>query len=69
MKTVSIEQANLDACIRDAQDDRVMITRNGLPVAIVVGVEGFDEEQLRLGADDGFWRLIAVRRQQKTMNR
>jgi hypothetical protein len=69
MKTVSIEQASLDACVRDAQGDRVMVTRNGLPVAIVVGIEGLDEEQLQLGASDTFWRLIAERRAQKSISR
>jgi hypothetical protein len=43
MKTVGIEQATLDACVREAQGDRVLVTRGGLPVAVVVGLEGLDE--------------------------
>ena len=47
MKTVDIQETSLDACVLDAQSDRVVITRGGNPVAIVVGVEGLDEEQAR----------------------
>jgi hypothetical protein len=69
MKTVGIEQATLDACVREAQGERVLVTRDGLPVAMVVGLEGLDEEQVRLGGDDQFWGLIVERRKQRTMNR
>ena len=48
MKTVDIHETNLDACVLDAQSDRVVIMRGGDPVAIVVGVQGLDEEQTRL---------------------
>jgi prevent-host-death family protein len=69
MKLVSLDRATLDACVRDAQRERVIITRNGKPVALIVGVEGLDEEQLQLGASDKFWKLITERRTQKTMSR
>ena len=69
MKTLGIEQATLDACVREAQGDRVLVTRDGLPVAMVVGLEGLDEEQLRLGSSDQFWKLISQRRQQPTVTR
>ena len=69
MKMISLEQVILDTCINDAQDERVVITRNGKPVALIVGVEGMDEEQLRLGSSDKFWKLIAERRVQKTISR
>lgn len=48
---------------------RVVITRNGKPVALIVGVEGMDEEQLQLGGSEKFWNLIAERRKQKTVSR
>ena len=63
MKTIDIHETNLDACVVDAQSDRVIITREGNPVAIVVGVQGLDEEQTQLGASDEFWKLICQRRQ------
>jgi antitoxin (DNA-binding transcriptional repressor) of toxin-antitoxin stability system len=69
MKTVDIQETSLDACVLDAQSDRVVITRGGNPVAIVVGVEGLDEEQARLGASDEFWKLISNRRKEPTLDR
>ena len=69
MKTVVLEQTNLDVCVNEAQRERVVITRNGKPVALIVGVEGMDAEQLQLGSSDKFWRLIEQRRKQKTISR
>lgn len=69
MKTVDIEQATLEACVRQAQGEHVVLTRNGLPVALLVGVEGLDEEKLHLGSSDDFWRLIVERRRHKTLTR
>ncbi len=69
MKTIVLEQATLDSCVREAQADRVVVTRDGVPVALVIGVEGLDEEQVKLGSSDEFWRLIVERRRQKTLNR
>ena len=69
MKVVGLEQASLDTCVNDAQHERVVITRNGKPIALIVGVEGIDKEQLELGSSDKFWRLIAERRAQKTLSR
>jgi len=69
MRTVSLERTTLDACVNDAQRERLIITRDGRPVALIVGVEGLDEEQLRLGSSDGFWTLISERRAQKTISR
>jgi hypothetical protein len=69
MKTVDIQETNLDACVIDAQSDRVVIMRGGNPVAIVVGVQGLDEEQVQLGASDEFWKLISSRRKEPTLDR
>jgi hypothetical protein len=69
VKTIQIEQATLDDCVRDARQERVMITQNGLPVALVIGLEGLDEEQVQLGSSDQFWKLIAERRTQQTIDR
>jgi hypothetical protein len=69
MKTVDIQETSLDACVFDAQSDRVVIMRGGNPVAIVVGVEGLDAEQTQLGASDKFWRLISDRRKEPTIDR
>ncbi len=69
MKTIGIEQTSLDACVRDAQQERVILTRGGAPVALIVGLEGLDAEQVDLGSSDAFWKLIAERRTQRTMSR
>ena len=69
MKTLGIEEITLDACVREAQGDRVLVTRDGRPVAMVVGLAGLDEDQLALGASDKFWQLITARRKQSTVTR
>lgn len=69
MKTVGIEQATLDSCVREAQDDRVLVTRAGRPVAIVVGLADFDEEQIRLGLSDEFWKMLSARRRESAITR
>jgi hypothetical protein len=69
MKTVDIQETSLDACVVAAQSDRVVITRGGNPVALVVGLEGLDEEQAELGASDEFWKLISARRKEPTLDR
>lgn len=69
MKTVSLERASLAMCVNDARRERVVITRNGKPIALIISVEGMDKEQLDLGSSDKFWRLIQRRRKQKTMTR
>jgi antitoxin (DNA-binding transcriptional repressor) of toxin-antitoxin stability system len=69
MKTVNLEQAKLDTCVAEAQQERVVVLRDGKPVALIVGVEGMDTEQLQLGSSDRFWKLIEERRKQKTLSR
>ena len=69
MKSVDIDQVSLDRCVIDAQRERVVILRDGKPVALMIGVEGLDEEQLQLGSSDRFWTLIGERRREKTMSR
>ncbi len=69
MIKIDLKRVNLDACVDEAQRERVVLTRKGKPVALVVGVEGMDEEQLGLGSSNKFWRLIAERRAQKVLSR
>jgi len=69
MKTVDIQETNLDACVLDAQSDRIIIMRGGNPVALVVGVQGLDAEQTQLGPSDEFWKLISARRKEPTLDR
>lgn len=69
MISVDLRKVTLDLCVSEAQHDRVVITRDGHPIALIVGVEGLDEEQLQLGSSNKFWRLITERRAQRTMSR
>jgi antitoxin (DNA-binding transcriptional repressor) of toxin-antitoxin stability system len=69
MKTVPMENATLDGCIAEAQRERVILTRNGDPIVLLVGVEGMDEEQIRLSSSPEFWKLIQDSRRQETISR
>lgn len=66
MKTVAMERADLKTCVANAKRGRVIVTRDGSPAALIVNIEGLDEEQLQLGSDDKFWKLIQRRRKEKT---
>ena len=70
MTQIGVERADLESCVRRAQQERLLITRKGRPVALVVGVQGMSAEQLELGtSSEKFWSLIAQRRRQGTMSR
>jgi antitoxin (DNA-binding transcriptional repressor) of toxin-antitoxin stability system len=69
MKQIGLEKAILEICISEAQRERVILTRQGKPVALIVGLEGSDTELLELGSSDKFWKLITKRRTQKTITR
>jgi antitoxin (DNA-binding transcriptional repressor) of toxin-antitoxin stability system len=69
MTTMNIEQATLEACLEKLQRERVILTRNGKPVALLVNVEGMDAEQIELGSSDKFWKLMAERRAQFIISR
>ena len=69
MKRMNVDKADLVSCVNQAQNGRVVITRKGKPVALVVGIEGLDREQIELGSSDEFWKLITKRRKQKTLSR
>jgi antitoxin (DNA-binding transcriptional repressor) of toxin-antitoxin stability system len=58
VRQVSVERADLESWLSRAQRERLVVTRKGKPVALVVGVQGLDPEQVVLGSSDKFWRLI-----------
>lgn len=70
MKTVPVRdlQKRVKACIDEAQEGRVVITRRGKPVALLVGVEGKDWETVILETDPTFWKLIQQRRKEPTIS-
>jgi hypothetical protein len=69
MKVVSLEEANLDQCVADAQTDSVVILRNGEPMALLVDVRGLDMEQLELARSAEFWDMIRRRRAEPKISR
>ena len=69
MRQINVEQADLKSCVSQAQRARLVITRKGRPVALLVGVAGLDSEQVELGSSRRFWSLIARRRKQNTITR
>ena len=69
MKQFILEKTDLESCVVRAQQERVIIVQKGKPVALIVGIEGMDPEQLELGASDKFWKLIARRRKQRSISR
>ncbi len=69
MKIVGIKDANLKACVREAQRQEVVITTKGKPVAVIVSANGMDLEQLELAYSEKFWKLVEKWRKQKTITR
>ena len=69
MVKMNLYQATLELAVSEAQLDRVIVTENGKPVAIVIGIADMDEEQLQLSSSDRFWKLITERRRQQTISR
>ncbi|MCY2993516.1 MAG: type II toxin-antitoxin system Phd/YefM family antitoxin [Planctomycetota bacterium] len=65
MKSVSDQdaQANFQDVLASAQNERVVITRQGKPSAVVLGLESCDEADLRLAVSPEFWTMIQLRRQ------
>jgi antitoxin (DNA-binding transcriptional repressor) of toxin-antitoxin stability system len=69
VKVIEIEEASIKECVKEAQHERVVLTRRGKPIAVIAGVAGMDLEQIALGHSDVFWQLIRARRDQKTVSR
>ena len=70
MKTVNARdlQKKIKECVDMSQRDQVVITRRGVPAAVMVGVEGKDWEEVVLQTSATFWKLIEERRKEPTMS-
>jgi len=67
MKTHTMTEAKNDICsiIREAEKDRVLITRHGRPAAVVIGFHDEDEWfEYKLEHDEKFLRRIAKARKE-----
>jgi len=60
-------QKKIRESVDEAQKDRVVVTRNGKPAALLIGVEGQDWEIVVLQTSAPFWKLIEKRRKEKTI--
>jgi antitoxin (DNA-binding transcriptional repressor) of toxin-antitoxin stability system len=64
MKHTSLAEfrAHPDRFIEDAQGEDVVVTDDGEPVALVLGIRFKDQEDLDYENDPAFWEMIRRRR-------
>jgi prevent-host-death family protein len=64
VKLISVAdvRSDMESVLDAAQKERIVVTRAGKPSAVIIGVESYDEEDLRLASSPEFWRLIEERR-------
>jgi prevent-host-death family protein len=55
-------KSDLEAVLQSSQKERILISHDGKPCAVLVGVEDYDAEDLRLVTSSDFWNLIQQRR-------
>jgi len=70
MKTIGVRdlQRRIRECVETSQAEGVVITRNGRPASLVIGVEGTSWEDLVTQSDPLFWRLLRERRREKSIS-
>lgn len=69
MKTLTMAEAgsDMEAVLKAAQKERIVLLRGNKPSAVLVGVESYDEEDLRLATSAEFWKMIEARRKDRTI--
>ena len=69
MKEVTLEQMSNqpDNWLQVAQQEKLVITKNGKPSAVIFGIENKDEEDWNLQLSPEFWRMIEERRREPTI--
>jgi prevent-host-death family protein len=70
MKETTLEQFARDphGFLEAAQQERVLVTHHGKPLAVVTGVENKAEEDFDLEVSPDFWRMIEDRRRRPTVS-
>lgn len=70
MKTIGVRdlQKRIKECVEASQAEGVVITRNGRPASLVIGVEGSDWEDLVIQSDPAFWGTIRERRKERSIS-
>jgi len=69
MKQLTLEQLSeqLQDYVRSTQGEQILITDNGKPIALLLGLENTDPEQLNLQLSAQFWEMISDRRKRPTV--
>lgn len=69
MKQLTLEQLSqqLQDYVQVVQQEQILITQNGKPIALLLGLENFDPEQWKLQLSAEFWQMIGERRQRATI--
>ncbi len=70
MKTIGVRdlQKRIRECVEASQTENVVITRNGRPASLVIGVAGMEWEDVVLQSDPAFWEMIRGRRKEKSIS-
>ncbi|MCH8828592.1 MAG: hypothetical protein IID45_03340 [Planctomycetes bacterium] len=68
MKETTIEQfeRNPRLVVDEAQRERIVLTEDGTPIAVVVGLKNRDGEDIALETSPEFWQMIEERRRRPT---
>ena len=66
MKFVSIRdaKAHLSEYLEKSQREGVVVTNHGKPQCVVIGIEGYDMEEVVMMTNPNFWKMIEARRKQ-----
>ena len=69
MKQLTLEQLSeqLQDYVRSTQGEQIQITDNGKPIALLLGLENTNLEQLNLQLSAQFWEMISDRRKRPTV--
>jgi prevent-host-death family protein len=69
VKEISIENfsQDIEGFLHAAQSERLLVTQQGKPFAVLVGVENTDQEDWDLERLPDFWRMIEERRRQPSL--
>src|SRR4051812_8426156 len=67
MKRMAIEElaGKLDALIKTAPREKILLTLKGQPFALVSDATQYDWEDIGYMTDPAFWKMIAERRKEK----
>jgi len=70
-KFVSVREAKalLSEKLKESQGERIVITRHGRPVSMLVGVEAYDIDDIYFVANPEFWAMIEARRSKSSKAR